>query len=118
MTTTVTRQVLLDATATQLAVAASDTHLPGVVDAVAGLMDRWHGLTLAADDDTDVPSSAVWPADRFRGAVMLAAKLHRRRNSPDGLTANEEYGPVYVARSDPDISMLLGLGRWGQGFVL
>lgn len=119
MTTIVTRQVLIDAAAVQLATSATDPHLPGVVDAVAGLMARWHGLTLTADADADdVPASAVWPDDRYRGAVMLAAKLHRRRSTPDGTVANEDYGPIYVARSDPDISMLLGLGRWQEGFVV
>ena len=43
------------------------------------------------------------------GALMLAARLHRRRNSLGGLEPLADGGAAYVARTDPDISRLLGL---------
>lgn len=120
MPTAVTRDSLIEAVAQQLSLptGTGDPHVPGVVDAVIGLMARWHGLTVTTAEADPAPASAVWPDDRHRGAVMLAAKLHRRRNTPDGTLANDDYGPIYVAKSDPDISMLLGLGRWQTGFVI
>jgi hypothetical protein len=45
-----------------------------------------------------------------RGAVQLAARLWRRRNSPEGVATLGADGAVYVQRTDPDIAMLLGMG--------
>lgn len=98
----VTRQLLIESAATQLSLPADDEHLPAKVDAAAALAQRWHGLQLGNE----------WPADKFAGYVMLAAKLHRRRNSPDAITMDQQYGPMYVAKHDPDISALLGLDRY------
>lgn len=55
------------------------------------------------------PAPAAWPADLVQGATMLAARLHRRRNSPSGVEAFAVAGPVYVRRNDPDIAMMLDL---------
>ena len=55
------------------------------------------------------PAPAAWPADLTQGATMLAARLHRRRNSPNGVEAFAVGGPVYVRRNDPDIAMMLDL---------
>lgn len=55
------------------------------------------------------PAPAEWPADLVHGGVMLAARLHRRRNSPSGVEAFAVAGPVYVRRNDPDIAMMLDL---------
>lgn len=78
--------------------------LAGPCSAVLALVSRWCGL--------DGVSVASWPEDRREGAVMLAARLHRRRNSPAGVESFNELGPVYVSRRDPDVAMLLGLGEW------
>lgn len=40
------------------------------------------------------------------GATMLAARLHRRRNSPEGVQLTTD-GALYVARTDPDVARLL-----------
>lgn len=58
-------------------------------------------------DPEPVPND--WPADITQGATMLAARLHRRKNSPNGVEAFAVGGPVYVRRNDPDIAMLLDL---------
>ena len=43
------------------------------------------------------------------GAVKLAARLYRRRNTPSGVEAVADVGAMYVARGDPEIRMLLRL---------
>lgn len=55
---------------------------------------------------------APWPAPAVLGGTMLAARLHRRRNSPDGVASVGELGAVYVQRNDPDVAQLLRLGRY------
>lgn len=44
------------------------------------------------------------------GAVMLAARLYARRNSPLGVQAFGDLGTAYVRSHDPDVSRMLGLG--------
>lgn len=54
----------------------------------------------------------AWPGDITEGALMLAARLFRRRNSASGVEAFGAEGILYVRRSDPDIAMLLELGEY------
>ena len=51
----------------------------------------------------------AWPADVVLGAVMLAARLAKRRNSPNGIEAATDLNVTYTARYDSDISRLLRL---------
>lgn len=53
-----------------------------------------------------------WSPDQMYGATMLAARVHRRRNSPAGVETLGDMGPTYVSRYDPDLEMLLGFGAW------
>lgn len=59
-------------------------------------------------------AAADWSGDELahivQGTTMLAARLFRRRNSPDGVAAFGTDSPLYVARTDPDVSLLLQLG--------
>lgn len=101
---------------------------PATVEAVAG----WLGIT---DDNPDhahvvevVPAvndfvrsfhtapaeGQEWPPMVVRGAVMLAARITRRRNSPAGVESFTELGPTYVSRYDVDLDRLLGLGNYRQ----
>lgn len=82
-------------------------HMDGVVAAINAMVPRIvpRVRELAAPTDP-------WPADVDRGAVMLAARLFARRNSPTGVAAFTETGPAYVSRWDPDIERLLGIGTW------
>lgn len=94
----------LDAVAQRLRLADTDPErrdLAGPVAAVIAKVTAWTGVDV---DD--------WPADVVEGALMLAARLHRRRNSPAGVEAFNEMGAIYVSRRDPDVAMLLGLGEW------
>lgn len=50
-----------------------------------------------------------WTDTTELGAVMLAARLVRRRNSPAGIEAFTADATVYVRRTDPDVARLLRL---------
>lgn len=51
--------------------------------------------------------------DAYRGGVMLAARLVRRRNSPAGI---ESFGEsvTYVASYDPDLDRFMRRGRYAM----
>lgn len=50
-----------------------------------------------------------WPQDVQLGALMLAGRLIKRRNSPNGIEAATDLNVTYTARYDSDISRLLKL---------
>ena len=60
--------------------------------------------------DLGVDPAAV-PPDVYQGAVMLAARLYRRRNSPGGIESMGE-SVTYVASFDPDLDQFLRRGRY------
>jgi len=70
--------------------------------------------------DTD-PPPASWNEPALgalvQGSTMLAARLFRRRNTPDGVSAFADLTPVYVQRNDPDVALLLNLGPWARPAV-
>ena len=51
---------------------------------------------------------ATVPSEVQLAASMLAARLHRRVDSPLGVTGSDEFGTMYVRKIDPDIQALLG----------
>jgi hypothetical protein len=72
------------------------------------------------------PSGSLWPAgavDRVRvtarwgwptvpapitqAARLLAARLYRRKDSPEGVVGSADFGAVRVSRVDPDVMALL-----------
>lgn len=61
--------------------------------------------------------SSSWRNEHRLGALMLAARLYRRRNSPEGVASFTAEGAVYVQRNDPDVAMLLGLGAYAPPVV-
>ncbi|MBF6483846.1 phage head-tail connector protein [Nocardia otitidiscaviarum] len=83
--------------------------LTAVVDAVNDLMTYWFG--------SPAISAEGWPDRYVQGAVMLAARVYRRRNSPSGVESFGELGPLYVQRNDPDIAQLLGMGHYTRPAV-
>nr|DAL07354.1 MAG TPA: head to tail adaptor [Caudoviricetes sp.] len=58
-----------------------------------------------------------WPSHWKHGAKMLAMRIYRRRDSPGGVEALGELGPVYVSRNDPDLAQLLEIGRYANPVV-
>lgn len=73
-------------------------HMTLIVDAVNGQVTEWHGET--------------WPAGVHLGAVMLAARLHRRRNSVNGVESFSDVGASYVSRYDSDLDRQLRINSW------
>lgn len=96
---------------THLGIAAEDSTdddlIQESVDAVNAKVRTWRCSSVGEDrPDWDHPEAAAV----VRGSTMLAARLHRRKDTPDGVTAFAGDAPVYVQRQDPDVAMLLGLG--------
>lgn len=50
-----------------------------------------------------------WAPNTTYGALLLANKMYRRKNSPDGIVSLGE-STMYVSRFDSDISRALNLG--------
>jgi len=71
--------------------------------------DRWN-------HDVD-PPEYVPDAEVYQGAVMLAAKLYRRRNSPAGIVEGFGDAVTYVARYDPEVQRALQQGAWSRPAV-
>lgn len=65
---------------------------------VTGQVTEWHG--------------EAWPPGVKLGALMLAARLHRRRNSSTGVESVSEVGATYVSRYDNDLDRQLRIGAW------
>jgi hypothetical protein len=47
------------------------------------------------------------PDDIVQAAGLLAARLYRRKDSPQGVLGNSEWGPTRVSRTDPDVEALI-----------
>lgn len=63
--------------------------------------------------DPGDPALTVWSDKVKLGATMLAARLVRRRNSPQGVAAfTEQGGAAYVSRTDPDVAQMLRIGAY------
>lgn len=107
----------------------SETTAAGDAEALASASLAWLGVKAGGGPDVDaaaVVAPAVvdfinglpdvappWPPKVELGAVMLAARLVRRRNSPQGVAAfTQEGGAAYVSRMDPDVAQLLRLGAY------
>lgn len=80
-----------------------DAHLELIVGEVNGMVTEWHG--------------AKWPPGVELGAVMLAARLHRRRNSSNGVESFSDMGASYVSRFDSDLDRQLRINAWSPPVV-
>lgn len=87
-----------------------DDRLEAVVAAVNGKVRGWPCSEAAVD-------APAFPDAVVEGATLLAGRLFRRRESPAGVAAFGELGPVYVMRNDPDVAMLLNLGSWTRPMI-
>lgn len=67
-------------------------------------------LTVSSVDSLQVTARWGWPtipAQVELATRMLAARLYRRKDSPQGVIASADWGAVRVSRTDPDIHALL-----------
>ncbi|GLZ36216.1 hypothetical protein Lesp02_84030 [Lentzea sp. NBRC 105346] len=51
-----------------------------------------------------------WPSvpdEVVQATLIQAARLYRRKDSPEGVTSTSEWGPIRVNRLDPDVQALL-----------
>lgn len=94
----------------------------------------WSGLTLPVGDgpmtmvtaainhyvdslpSIDCDASGAWAATTKLGAIMLAARVYRRKNSPGGIEAVGD-SMSYIARYDSDISRLLNIDTFRKPVV-
>ena len=60
----------------------------------------------ATTDDAGVTTYTP-DAETYQGAMMLAAKTLRRRNSPSGVETFGDVGISFVAKHDPEVSRCL-----------
>jgi hypothetical protein len=74
-------------------------------------------VTVAAVNGFVRRAASTTPEERSLGATMLAARVWRRRQTPEGVATFTDTGLVGVARSDPEVWMLLGLGSWAPPVV-
>jgi hypothetical protein len=71
--------------------------------------DAWY----PSDPQTDPPTEVYLPdAEIMQGAIMYAARMLRRRNSPAGVETYGGLGATFVARYDPDIDRALRTGAF------
>lgn len=78
----------------------------------AAILDTICAATTAFVNDLPhvrADQATQWAAGTRAGALMLAARLWRRRNSPEGVASFAEAGVSFVARYDPDVTRLLRL---------
>ncbi len=88
-----------------------DATIELVVAAVNDQVTQWHGppsILSAAGDVLD------YRPKYQQGATMLAARVYRRRNSPNGVEdyGSDLQGAIYTRSNDPDVAQLLELGRY------
>lgn len=89
---------------------SDDTRLTPPLDAAVAFVQRVHRGRYNFDGDL----GSVKPepdAGIVLGTLMLAARLHTRKRSPDGMVDMGELGSSRVPSFDPDIDRLLRIGR-------
>lgn len=104
-----------------LGIAAGDTTQDDEVDLRVAAANAWvRGLPVCDRADTD-PAPVDWSGVELSGIVLganqLAARLYRRKDSPEGVSVVGATSPVYVLRDDPDIAQLLQVGAYEKPAV-
>lgn len=75
--------------------------------------DQW---VIVTDPDGTETRTYVPDAEVYQAAVMLAARVARRRNSPSGIESMADT-VSYVSRYDPEIERALWQGHWAKPAV-
>lgn len=61
-------------------------------------------------DTVQVTAAWGWPSvpdDIVEATLLQAARLYKRKNTPDGIAGAGDFGPVRVSRFDPDVEELV-----------
>lgn len=85
---------------------APDEAMSLAAEAVLAMLTPSHGEPASWDKTTEL------------GAVMLTVRLHRRRNSPNGVESLTEMGASYVSRYDSDIARMLKIDAFARPVVI
>lgn len=92
----------------------SDGADDALIDDVVAATNAWVGaLPYVRELDPTTWPDGLWPSDVTQGAIMLAARLYRRRNTPSGVEPFVE-GAVYLPRRDHDVDALLHNGFYAR----
>lgn len=82
--------------------------------AAARVVERARRDLKLAELPDPLPADADVPEDVKHGALLLTARLYARKGSPQGVATFGELGASTILRSDPDVQLLLGVGRFGR----
>jgi hypothetical protein len=93
------------------------------VAAFMGITSSDAGLVTTVDQATAATNALIagrcvpdlpdpWPEEVFYAALMQAARLVKRRASPEGVAGMGDFGPVRISVMDPDIEAELGPWLW------
>lgn len=94
-----------------------DPGLEIVCQAVSAYVDGLPSIErVAIDQGPHGPARVQWAETTYLGALMLAARLYRRRNSPAGVEAVGD-SMTYVTRYDSDISRLLRIDQFNRPVI-
>lgn len=87
-----------------------DDQLQQALDAAVAFVERVRPeFNYTADPLSELPDPT---ADLVLGVVRLAGRWHDRRRAPNGQVAMGDLGTTSVPSVDPDVSRLLGIGRF------
>lgn len=88
----------------------------GVLELAVAATNAWVVTVpyVANLDPVIYPPDVEWPDDVRLGAIMLAARWYRRRNTPSGVESFTD-NVVYLPRRDGDVDYLLHLTRPAAG---
>lgn len=90
-------------------------------DRLARIVAAVNAFVLSLPVSTVADGAADWSGPEHQhiveGATMLGGRLYRRKNSPDGVVSFGGESFAYLARTDPDVAMLLQLGAWARPAV-
>ncbi|MGP9788245.1 hypothetical protein ACT3UD_18390 [Glutamicibacter sp. 287] len=93
-------------------VTTDDFHLSLIVPAVNAYVESLPSIDRTVLED----GSTKWAGTTQMGAVMLASRLYRRKNSPHGIESVGDMS-TYVSRYDSDISRLLNIDTFRKPLV-
>ncbi|MNW52381.1 hypothetical protein D3C74_298990 [compost metagenome] len=93
-------------------VTTDDFHLQLIVPAVNSYVDSLPSIERVTLED----GTTNWAGTTQLGAVMLASRLYRRKNSPHGIESVGDMS-TYVSRYDSDISRLLHIDTFRKPLV-